>query len=103
MDRGAFKPERFRVELQGSDASPSGVPVIVQIGMDGLKVFSAEGLETMLRVYALSNISRWVMRGSTMLLYTKTPSDLEEKAVSFSGDSRTVQSMLDTLTSSCMQ
>lgn len=91
------------MELQSSDASSSGEPVIVQIGLDGLKVFSADGFERSLRVYALSNISRWVMRGSTMLLYTKTPSDLEEKAVSFAGDSRTVQSMLDTLTSSCMQ
>lgn len=101
MDRSAFKGERFRVSLQNGD-SAQAEPVLVQIGLDGLKVLSNDGDITK-RVYALNNISRWVMRGTSMLLYTKTQADLEERQVTFKGDGRTIQSMLDTLTSSCMQ
>ncbi|GMH42698.1 hypothetical protein BSKO_10617 [Bryopsis sp. KO-2023] len=101
MDRAGFKPERFRVALQSGDSSQAE-PVVVQIGLDGLKILSVDGNRTM-RVYSLNNISRWVMRGTSMLLYTKTPADLEERQVTFKGDNQTVQAMLDTLTSSCMQ
>ena len=87
--------ERFRVSMQND-------PVVVQIGLDGVKVLSPDGQRTM-RVYPLSNISRWALRGGSLQLYTKTPVDVEERQVTLQADDSTIRSVLDTLTSACMQ
>jgi hypothetical protein len=47
---------------------------------------------------------RWSTIGSgSLVIYTQTPVDLEERQLLLSGDSHTVQSLLDTLTCNCMQ
>lgn len=98
-----FKPvgERFHVSLQRPDSFQSD-PIIVQVGLDGVKILSPDGQRTM-RVYPLSNISRWALRGSFLQLYTKTPVDVEERQVALQADEATIRSVLDTLTSACMQ
>jgi hypothetical protein len=46
---------------------------------------------------------RWQSRGRSLVLYTKTPVDVEERQLTLEGDENTVRSCLDTLTCSCMQ
>jgi len=87
--------ERFRVSMQND-------PVIVEIGLDGVKILSPDGQRKM-RVYPLSNISRWAQNGGSLQLYTKTPVDVEERQVTLQADDSTIRSVLDTLTSACMQ
>ena len=90
-----FQSSKFRVTLDGDR-------VWVQIGLDGLKILSDRDNRT-LRSYELPHISRWQSRGSSLVLYTKTPSDLEERTLTLSGDDMTIRNTLDTLTCSCMQ
>lgn len=98
---GDFKVvEKFRLSLVNHDGQSERV--IVQIGLDGLKVLGLDGKKT-LRSYDLSHISRWQCRGSSLVLYTKTPVDVEERQVTLQGDDQTVRSALDTLTCCCMQ
>lgn len=99
---GDFKgiSEKFRLTLVSYD-SPNE-RVTVQIGMDGLKILNAEGNRT-LRSYELGHISRWQTRGSSLVLYTRTPVDVEERQLTLQGDEHTVRNALDTLTCSCMQ
>lgn len=63
--------ERFSVRLAPEEG---GMPssVMVEIGMDGFLVLSSDGSRT-LRKYPLHHISRWSMRGSSLILYTRSP------------------------------
>ena len=70
--------------------------------MDGLFILTADGSRP-LRKFPLSHISRWALRGPSLVLYTKTPVDVEEVTVTLAADEGTVRSVLDTLTCSCMQ
>ena len=131
----AFKnapSERFRLTLVGDGGDGdygSGAygdngnqRVVVQIGLDGLRVLSAEGGRAM-RAYDLKHIARWQHQqggggggggsggydgyggssSSSLVLFTRTPVDVEERRLTLSGDSATVRSALDTLTCCCMQ
>ena len=91
--------EKFRVNLLHSDGTSERVSV--QIGLDGFKVLSTEGLSV--KSLDLSHISRWQSRGTSLVLYTKTPVDLEERQITLQGDENTIRSALDTLTCCCMQ
>ena len=73
-----------------------------QIGLDGLFLLTPDTQRT-LRKFPLEHVSRWARRGNMLNLYTRTPTDLEERTVTLQGDDRTIGSVLDTLTSSCMQ
>lgn len=99
---GDFKhSERFHVELLSEDGY-SSQKVVTEIGLDGVFVLSSDGKLT-LRKYPLSHISRWAARGTTLTLYTKTPVDVEERAVALQASEAVVRSALDTLTCCCMQ
>lgn len=74
----------------------------LQIGLEGVKILSDDGGRT-LRIYPLNHISRWALRERQLVLYTKTPVDVEERTVILQADSDTTRTMLDTLTCSCMQ
>jgi len=76
--------------------------VLPQIGLDGLFLLSPDTQRT-LRKFPLEHVSRWARRGNMLNLYTRTPSDIEERTITLQGDDRTIGSVLDTLTSSCMQ
>lgn len=43
------------------------------------------------------------MGSGSLVIYTQTPVDLEERQLLLSGDASTIQSLLDTLTCNCMQ
>ena len=43
------------------------------------------------------------MRGTSLILFTKSPVDVEDRTVTLQGDEHTIRSVLDTLTCSCMQ
>ncbi len=91
---------KFRVSWQHADGDTERV--VVTIGLDGLKIQSASDSRT-LRSYELGHISRWQSRGASLVLYTKTPSDVEERQLTLTGDDTTIRNALDTLTCSCMQ
>ena len=93
--------EKFHLNLLGDDGHSTS-RVYVQIGLDGLSFLTPDGART-LRKYPLNNISRWALRGTKLVLYTKTPGDVEENTVVLQGDEDTTRSVLDTLTCSCMQ
>jgi hypothetical protein len=93
--------EKFRVSMTNSDGHSERVTI--QIGLEGLKVLNSDGTRPM-RSYELSHISRWQSSGGgSLILYTKTPVDVEERQLTLSGDDHTIRSALDTLTSCCMQ
>jgi len=128
----AFKnapSERFRLTLLGgggdeygggNDHGGSGEQhqrVVVQIGLDGLRILAAEGGRAM-RAYDLKHIARWQHQDggggggngyghggppSALVLFTRTPVDVEERRLTLQGDPSTVRSALDTLTCCCMQ
>lgn len=89
--------EKFRVRLVDS-----GDDVVCQVGLDGLIILSSDGYRT-LRNFPLNHIARWALRGSSLVLYTRTPADVEERSLTLQGDDRTIRSLLDTLTCCCMQ
>ena len=76
--------------------------VLRQIGLDGLFLLSLDTQRT-LRKFPLQHISRWALRGTNLVLYTRTPVDLEERTITLQADNRTICSVLDTLTCCCMQ
>lgn len=92
--------EKFNVTLVSDDFNSERV--VVSVGMDGLFISTNDGKRT-LRKYPLNHISRWALRGNGLVLYTKTPVDVEEVTVTLQGDDMTIRSVLDTLTCSCMQ
>ncbi len=92
--------EKFYVSLVSDDSNTERV--IVNVGMDGLFISTRDSNRT-LRKYPLNHISRWALRGNSLVLYTKTPVDVEEVTVTLQGDDMTIRSVLDTLTCSCMQ
>lgn len=98
----AFKgvSEKFRLTLANPDGSSERTTV--QLGLDGLKLLNAEGTLTK-RSYELSHISRWQATSGSLVLYTKTPVDVEERQLTLKGDDHIVQSTLDSLTCCCMQ
>ncbi|EFJ42554.1 hypothetical protein VOLCADRAFT_119370 [Volvox carteri f. nagariensis] len=92
--------EKFRMNLVSHEGQNERV--VVQIGLDGLKLLNASDNRTM-RAYDLSHISRWQSRGGSLIIYTRTPVDVEERQTTLSADDNTVRSALDTLTCCCMQ
>lgn len=89
--------EKFRVRLVDF-----GDSVVCQVGLDGLFILSSDSSRT-LRKFPLNHIARWALRGSSLVLYTRTPADVEERSLTLQGDERTIRSLLDTLTCCCMQ
>ncbi|KAG1677461.1 hypothetical protein FOA52_001917 [Chlamydomonas sp. UWO 241] len=79
--------------------------VVVQIGLEtGLKILEADGNKSAtLRSLKLAHITRWQCRGRSLVLYTQTPADVEERQITLEGDETTIRNVLDTLTCSCMQ
>lgn len=95
-----FQSAKFRVRLETDDGEQR---VTVVVGVDGLKIMNEPGTLTM-RALDLKSITRWSTVGAgTLVVYTQTPVDLEERQLLLSGDAATVQALLDTLTCSCMQ
>ena len=92
--------ERFHVRLVSD--SEGTEPVVCQVSLDGLFLLSPDGHRTK-RKFPLNHISRWALRGSSLVLYTRTPVDVEERTVTLQGDDRVIRSVLDTLTCCCMQ
>lgn len=94
--------EKFNVRLASEDGSGGSERVVCQIGLDGLFIVSVDSGRT-LRKYPLNHISRWAARGTSLVLYTKTPVDVEERTLTLQADDSIIRSVLDTLTCSCMQ
>jgi hypothetical protein len=74
----------------------------LQVGLGGVKFMSADESRTT-RSYPLDQVARWSLRGNYLVLYVKSPVDVEERAITLHGEERTMRSMVDTLTSCCMQ
>ncbi|KAK2080475.1 hypothetical protein QBZ16_000328 [Prototheca wickerhamii] len=92
--------EKFNVRLAPEDGGPAEA-VVAEVGLEGFNLLSLSG--RVLRKYPLHHISRWSMRGSSLILFAKSPVDVEDRTIVLSGDEYTIRSVLDTLTSSCMQ
>lgn len=96
-----FQAEKFHVSLVPEDGHRSE-RVVCTIGLDGLELSAQDGGH-LYQKYPLNHISRWAIRSTNLVLFTKTPSDVEERTLTLHGSEHVVRSMLDTLTSSCMQ
>ena len=68
MPRG----ERFSVRLLDDEGVGGGERVTVEVGLDGLQVLTPDGGRP-LRKYPLHHISRWSARGTSLILFTKSP------------------------------
>lgn len=99
---GKNSGERFHVQLSEQAHLPA-YDATVDIGMEGLRVFDGPQSTRVLMEVPLDMISRWSMRNSRLLLFTKGAMDREERVVTVIGSQYTIRSMLDTLTSCCMQ
>lgn len=84
------------VDDSGSD------DVSLNLSIDGLKVLDRAGRLTKRKI-PLEQITRWTRNSDRLTMFVKTPADLEEKAVSFYSTSATLTSLLDSLTSFCLQ
>jgi len=102
MTMGKNIGERFHVQLSEQAHLPP-YDATVDIGMEGLRVFDAPNGTRLLMEIPLDMISRWSMRNSRLLLFTKGAMDREERVVTVIGSQYTIRNMLDTLTSCCMQ
>lgn len=100
---GDFKAvtEKFYVRLL-SDGGYGSERVVCQVGLEGLQITAVDSGHT-LRKYPLNHIARWAAQGTSLMLYTKTPSDVEERTLTLQADETTIRSLLDTLTCCCMQ
>lgn len=100
---GDFKAvtEKFYVRLL-TDGGYGSERVVCQVGLEGLEITAVESGRT-LRKYPLNHIARWAAQGTSLMLYTKTPSDVEERTLTLQADETTIRSLLDTLTSCCLQ
>lgn len=94
--------ERFHVQLS-EQAHLAPYDATVEIGMEGLRVYDAPNGTRLLMEVSLDMITRWSMRNSRLLLFTKGAVEREERVVTVIGSQYTIRSMLDTLTSCCMQ
>ncbi len=92
--------EKFHVRLVSDEGGSE--QVVCQVSLDGLLLLSPDSQGTR-RKFPLNHISRWALRGSSLVLYTRTPVDVEERTVTLQGDDRVIRSVLDTLTCCCMQ
>ncbi len=92
--------EKFRVSRTTADGGVERV--VVQLGLEGLRIMNADG-SRLLNSYELSHISRWALRGTSLVLFTKTPVDVEERQLTLQADEHTIRNVLDMLTSCCMQ
>jgi hypothetical protein len=100
MSTNFSSTERFRVNLVNSDGGSERVTV--QLSLEGLKILNQDGSRTM-RSYNLRNVSSWDLMGTSTVIWTKSDVDLEERALTLSGDSTTIRNVVDTLASCCMQ
>ena len=100
MDQFKGQAEKFHLSFV-SDLGTSE-RVLCEIGLEGVVLKSSDGSRT-LKKYPLNHISRWALRGTSLVLYTKTPADVEERTVTLQAGESTIRSVLDTLTCSCMQ
>ncbi len=64
MPRG----ERFNVQVAPENGQP--YTVVLEIGMEGVDIKNSEGSASLMKI-PLETISRWSMRGSRLLLFTK--------------------------------
>jgi hypothetical protein len=84
------------VDESGSD------DVSLNLSIDGLKVMDRSGRLTKRRI-PLDHITRWTRSSDKLTMFVKTPVDVEEKSVSFYSNHQTLTSLLDSLTSFCLQ
>ena len=63
--------ERFHVRLVPEEGGVAD-RVVVEVGLEGFNVLSSDGSRA-LRKYPLHHISRWSMRGSSLILFTRSP------------------------------
>ncbi|DBB06623.1 hypothetical protein WJX77_002547 [Trebouxia sp. C0004] len=98
----SFKGQAEKFHLTFASDSGSSERVLCEIGLEGVVLKTTDGQRT-LKKYPLNHISRWALRGTSLVLYTKTPVDVEERTVTLQAGDSIIRSVLDTLTCSCMQ
>lgn len=97
-----FKGQAEKFHLTFASDSGSSERVLCEIGLEGVILKTTDGQRT-LKKYPLNHISRWALRGTSLVLYTKTPVDVEERTVTLQAGDSVIRSVLDTLTCCCMQ
>lgn len=98
----SFKGQAEKFHLTFASDTGSSERVLCEIGLEGVVLKTTDGQRT-LKKYPLNHISRWALRGTSLVLYTKTPVDVEERTVTLQAGDSVIRSVLDTLTCSCMQ
>ena len=68
----AMPGERFHVRLLPEEGGGPGERVLAEVGLEGFNILDASGSRN-LRKYPLHHISRWSMRGSSLILFTRSP------------------------------
>lgn len=76
--------------------------VSLNLSIDGLKVMDRSGRFTKRKI-PLDHITRWTRNSDKLTMFVKSPVDIEEKPVSFYSSHGTLTSLLDSLTSFCLQ
>ena len=99
MDTFQGHSERFHLRLVDDRESND---VCLDLSIDGLRVSDRGGSLTKRKI-PLDHITRWTRSHDRVTMFVKTPVDIEEKPVSFYGSSSALSSLLDTLTSFCLQ
>lgn len=64
--------ERFHVRLLPEEGGGSGERVVAEVGLEGFNIMDSGGSRVM-KKYPLHHISRWSMRGTSLILFTRSP------------------------------
>jgi hypothetical protein len=99
MDQQFGHSEKFYMRLVDDNESSD---VCLDLSIDGLRVLDRSGGRTKRKI-PLDHITRWTRSHDRVTMFVKTPVDIEEKPVSFYGSGSALSSLLDTLTSFCLQ
>jgi len=91
--------ERFHVVVADDSTREEA---LLELSMEGLKVMNPAGSLTR-RKYPLEHITRWSRATDRLTMFVKTPVDVEEKALTLYGPHPVLSSLLDSLTSFCLQ
>lgn len=95
--------QKFRVKLLAENAGQSTLDVLCQVGLDGIHMLDPSSNRT-LRIYALENLTRWEVMGSSIFAFwAKSSVDIEPRRIRLQSSSYTSNTMLDTVTAAIAQ
>uniref|UniRef100_A0A0C9RYT6 TSA: Wollemia nobilis Ref_Wollemi_Transcript_2333_2400 transcribed RNA sequence n=1 Tax=Wollemia nobilis TaxID=56998 RepID=A0A0C9RYT6_9CONI len=95
--------QKFRVKILPDSGAQSSMDVLLQIGLDGLRMLDPSTSRT-LRIYPLETITKWeVTDPSVYSFWAKSAVDIEPRRIRLQSNRYTTSTILDTVAAACVQ